>query len=104
MQTNTIPAGGIAHGNRHYHNSQTIYSKWDERTSVVRPLIFLFVLEDKGEKNRGDYVNFCFGYMVSGNYTIMYTPARQWWPAPNVPTKDFLRTIIVGNIFVGIIL
>lgn len=30
MQTNTIPAGGIER-NGNYHNSQTIYGKWDEK-------------------------------------------------------------------------
>lgn len=31
---------------------------------------FSVVLEDKGEKPRGDYVNFCFGYVVSENNII----------------------------------
>jgi hypothetical protein len=59
-------------GNRHYHNSQTIYTVNGMKGLWFFALsYFLFVLNDKGGKNRGDYVNFCFGYTVSENY-IMY--------------------------------
>lgn len=42
----------VASRNRHYRNSQTIHSKWDERTfGCVRPLVFFFpCLEDVGVK------------------------------------------------------
>lgn len=92
--------------NRHYHNSQTIYGKWDERTLVVGPLIYIYIFffyscsEDQGEKNRGDYVNFCFGYIRI--VKIILCILRKYrsmmrWPTENVSTKAF--RMIPKNIF-----
>lgn len=42
LKCKQIPSLRVVSRNRHYRNSQTIYNKWDERTLVVRPLVFFF--------------------------------------------------------------
>lgn len=80
----TIPCGwyraGVRARNGYYHNSRTIYGKWNERTLVVRPLILLLLFffsfmqnkKIKGRKNPGDYVNFYFGHTVIAKIILLH--------------------------------
>lgn len=70
-------------------------------------LIFYPCWKIKGGGNRGDYVNFCFGYTVSENYVYLYRCCYwlyqlQQWPTERVSTKAFQT--ILENLSADIIL